>query len=291
MTRRTLVAVAAALLVPAVAGAVALASFDDRADQVDQVRAAVVNLDEAVTITDPETGEDQPVLAGRLLAGELTTGDDALLGWELTDADDAETGLEDGTFQAAITIPADFSAAATSVQGDDPQQATIQVQTAEAGSPLAAVVGQQVAAAAAGAVGDQLTTQYLDQVLLGFGGLETQLGSASDGAADLAHRPRRAGRRRHRGRRRRRRAHLRGHRPRVRPGRPRDRHRRRRRRRGAARGRCGRALRRPGDPARPHLGAAEADRASSPTAPRVCPAGPRRSRRDSPASSSGAPCR
>ncbi len=186
MSRRTITASVVALLVPAVAGAVALASFDDREQQVDQVRAAVVNLDEAVTVTDPETGEEQPVLAGRLLAGELTSGDDALLGWELTDADDAEAGLDDGTYEAAITIPADFSAAATSVQGDDPRQATIEVRTAEAGSPVAALVGQQVATAAADAVGGQLTEQYLGQVLLGFGGLETQLGSASQGATDLA---------------------------------------------------------------------------------------------------------
>lgn len=184
--RRSIAGAVVALLVPAVAGAVALASFDDREQQVDQVRAAVVNLDEAVTITDPETGEEQPVLAGRLLAGELTSNDDALLGWELTDADDAAAGLDDGTYEAAITIPQDFSAAATSISGDDPRQATIEVRTAEAGSPVAALVGRQVASAAAATVGGQLTEQYLGQVLLGFGGLETQLGTASQGAADLA---------------------------------------------------------------------------------------------------------
>lgn len=186
MNRRPVAAAVVALLVPAVAGAVALASFDDREQQVDQVRAAVVNLDEAVTVTDPETGEEQPVLAGRLLAGELTSTDDALLGWELTDADDAEAGLDDGTYEAAITIPQDFSAAATSLSGDEPRQATIGVQTAEAGSPVAALVGQQVADAAAATVGGRLTEQYLGQVLLGFGGLETQLGSASQGASNLA---------------------------------------------------------------------------------------------------------
>lgn len=186
MRRPSVVAMVAALLVPAAAGAIALASFDDRQDRTDQVRAAVVNLDEAVTITDPETGEEMPVLAGRLLAGELTAGDAALLGWELTDADAAASGLDDGTYEAAITIPENFSAAATSVSGDDPQQATIELEVAEAGSPVAAVVGEQVAAAAASAVGGQLTTQYLDQVLLGFGGVSTELGGAASGAQDLA---------------------------------------------------------------------------------------------------------
>ncbi len=186
VTRRTLVAVAAALLVPAVAGAVALASFDDRADQVDQVRAAVVNLDEAVTITDPETGRG-PAGAGRTAARRRADGRRrraARLGaHRRRRRRDRARGRhlpgghhDPGELLRRRDLGAGRRPAAGDHRGAD----------RGGGSPLAAVVGQQVAAAAAGAVGDQLTTQYLDQVLLGFGSVASQLGAAADGADELA---------------------------------------------------------------------------------------------------------
>lgn len=71
MPQRVALTLFSAVLLPTACGLVVLSSFADRADHLDRVPAAVVNLDEPVTTG---TGEDSRTIAGgRLLAARLTS--------------------------------------------------------------------------------------------------------------------------------------------------------------------------------------------------------------------------
>lgn len=182
-TRRWPAAVVA-LAAPLALALVLLAGTWDPADRLERVQAAVVNEDEPVTLD----GQYTPL--GRQLAGALTEGDGAAAtyDWVVTDDDDASAGLEDGRYAAVVTIPADFSAAATSFAAPDgsPRQATVEVTTPDRSTAVDEVVAQAVTTTATQVLGRQLTTTYLENVLVGFSTLQEQLGAAADGATQLA---------------------------------------------------------------------------------------------------------
>lgn len=146
-----------------------------------QIKAAIVNLDAAVTI------DGQVVPLGRQLAAAMTDRDENI-SWTLADSPSAETGLQNGTYSAVIVIPKNFSAAATSFSGqaDQANQATIDVRVG-ANSPVTdAAVAQQIARAAADVINSSLTKGYLDKIYLGFNTLGDQFVTISDGAKQLA---------------------------------------------------------------------------------------------------------
>ncbi len=108
--------------------------------------------------------------------------------WVVTSAADATAGLADGRYATVVTIPAGFSAAATSV-GTDPanaQQATIDIATSDRSRPVDGAVAQAVTATAVRVLSSQLTTTYLQNVFVGFDTLSSSLRQASDGASQLA---------------------------------------------------------------------------------------------------------
>ena len=99
------------LLLPVVIGGILVAALYNPAERLDGMSAAIVNEDEPVTI------DDQYVPLGRQLTAGLVEGSDDIasnLDWTISNADDAADGLADGTYQAVVTIPENFSAAATS---------------------------------------------------------------------------------------------------------------------------------------------------------------------------------
>ena len=181
-THRALVAV---LALPMFLGSLIVWSLADRADNVEQVPAAVVNLDEPVI----KKGQ-QPIAAGRLLAAGLTQPQDdrqRSLGWALTSPADARTGLRDGDYYAVLTIPQGFSRQiATSLRGKDPDQAQITVRSNATSSDLVAQVSDQVAQVSADRLGEEVTTRYLGGLYKATGKLGTKLGKAADGASRLA---------------------------------------------------------------------------------------------------------
>ena len=178
------------LLLPVVIGGILIAALYNPAERLDGMRAAIVNNDEPVTI------DDQTVPLGRQLTAGLVEGSDDLssnLDWTISNTDDARTGLADGTYDAVITIPENFSAAATSTapaetpgESSTPEQATISVQTAPDSLIVDDAITAQVTQAAASLMGEQLSTVYLENVFLGFTTLGDQLSDAADGATKLA---------------------------------------------------------------------------------------------------------
>ena len=172
------------LLLPVVIGGILIASLYNPVERLDSMSAAIVNEDEAVTI------DDQLVPLGRQLTAGLVDGaadQPSNLDWTISNADDAAAGLADGTYAAVVTIPENFSAAATSTQpGQTPERATIEVTTPPDSLIVDDAITAQIASAAASVMGQELSTVYLENVFLGFTTLGDQLGEAASGAHDLA---------------------------------------------------------------------------------------------------------
>ncbi|MEL5991657.1 YhgE/Pip domain-containing protein [Microbacterium phosphatis] len=185
----TWVTLVGVLLLPALVGGVLVAALYNPTERLDNMSAAIVNLDEPVTI------QDQVTPLGRQLAAGLVEGSDDVdsnLNWVLSNEEDAADGLADGTYQAVVTIPEEFSAAATSsgqrLSGEDttPEQATIRVVTAPDARLADEAITSQIAAVATSSMGTMLSEATLSNVLIGFTTLGEKLGDAADGATQLA---------------------------------------------------------------------------------------------------------
>ena len=155
------VLVAAVIAVPlAVAGLVS-GAFAGATENIETIPAVVVNNDEMVTMTLPD-GTEQPVLAGRLLVTELTAPETAGFSWTISNDDEAAKLLESGDAYAVLTIPSDFSSSVTSLSGETPTKANLDIRTDDAHGYLAGSVAQSVGDAMTTAFGRELTAQYLE---------------------------------------------------------------------------------------------------------------------------------
>ncbi|MFI8593241.1 ABC transporter permease [Microbacterium sp. NPDC078428] len=182
------------LLLPAVLGGILVSALYNPTERLDAMTAAIVNEDEAVEID----GQLTPL--GRQLSAGLVEGSDDVgsnLTWVLSNADDAAEGLEDGAYQAVVTIPANFSAAATSsgqslaATGADAASVTAQRAVIEVATPSDALIVDdaitaQITQTAAAVLGEQLSSLTLENVFLGFTTIGDQLGEAALGASQLA---------------------------------------------------------------------------------------------------------
>lgn len=171
------------VLVPAIIAGVFLWGLWDPTSRLETVSAAVVNNDEPVEID----GQLTPL--GRVLAAELIGSEDVEnFTWELTNDEGASEGLATGEYVTVVTIPEDFSAAATSLSAGpaDAVQATITIETSERAQLLDAALSQAVTQTAARVLNTQLGEAFVGNVFVGFAALGDGLAEASDGAAQLA---------------------------------------------------------------------------------------------------------
>lgn len=185
---RAFIALIAAILVPLVYGAFYTWANESPQTRLDQVTAAVVNLDEPVTIKTAD-GKDQIVPLGRSVVGKLTSSDSSSnFTWVLTDAPAAAVGLAEGRYAAVLTIPADFSRSATSLNGPaaDVRVARLRLETNDAVNYLDGALGRAIATATSAETSKTITEGYLTALYAGFGTLGDKLGSAADGAGELA---------------------------------------------------------------------------------------------------------
>jgi putative membrane protein len=184
------------LLVPLVVAGVLVWAFWNPQERLDTVDAAIVNLDEPVEL-DGQTVPLGRQLAAGLVGGASTESSSTAAGvdladtnynWVLTDKEDADSGLTSGRFTAVVTIPQNFSAAATSFSGKpgDAERATIDVETSDKSRLVDDAISSVITSTAASLVGNQLTTSYLENVYVGFNTLGDELGTAADGAQELA---------------------------------------------------------------------------------------------------------
>ncbi|MGW0893068.1 YhgE/Pip family protein [Saccharopolyspora sp. NPDC002578] len=180
---RLLLPLAGLLLVPLVIAGLLTWSMGSPEDRLKDTKAAVVNNDEPIEVN----GQLTPL--GRQLSAKLVGGEiESNYSWEFATPQTAAEGLEDGDYAAVVTIPENFSKAATSFSGDPAQakKATIDVSTGGRSKLADEAISRVVTTTAANLLGQQLTTTYLDNVFVGFNTLGDKLGEASDGATSLA---------------------------------------------------------------------------------------------------------
>ncbi|MFF1877470.1 YhgE/Pip domain-containing protein [Leifsonia sp. NPDC058230] len=170
------------LMVPLVIGGLLVWALWNPTERLNDVKAAVVNLDQPVTVS------GQTVPLGRQLSAGLLDGRNDNFTWVLTDQKDAASGLSDGSYVAVVTIPKDFSKAATSPAGAaaDATQATIDVQTSDSSKLVDPAISQTVTTTATSVLNKQLTSTYLENVYVGFNTLHDQIAQAATGASALS---------------------------------------------------------------------------------------------------------
>ena len=201
------------ILVPLTVGGLLTWALWQPTDRLDRMTAAVVNEDAGVQV------DGQTVPLGRQLASGLVTSSGPASGtrssgptsgtgstgtsttdvsghtsttnltWEITSAADADAGLASGRYVAAVVIPENFSAAATS--WTDPlaasaEQAQITLRTSDRARPLDGVIAASVTQTASQVLGVTLTRSYVDGTLTGLTALGTELGAAATGAEQIA---------------------------------------------------------------------------------------------------------
>ncbi|MDR6867323.1 putative membrane protein [Microbacterium resistens] len=185
----TILTILGVLLLPAALGGVLVTALQNPTERLDEMTAAIVNLDEPVTID----GQLAPL--GRQLAAGLVDGtgdEDSNLTWVISNEKDAAAGLADGTYQTVVTIPKDFSSAATSsgraLQDDGvaAEKAEISVSTAPESRVADGLIANQIASVAASTMGSTLSEKTMENVLLGFTTIGDQIGEAATGAGKLA---------------------------------------------------------------------------------------------------------
>jgi len=185
---RALLALLAVILVPLVYGGLYTWANQSPQTRLDQVTAAVVNLDEPVTLTQAD-GSSQLVPLGRSVVGKLTGSDSsANFHWVLTDAPDAASGLVEGRYAAVLTIPADFSRSATSTSGPpaDAKAARLVVRTDDSVNYLDGAIATSIATTASAETARTITEGYLRALYAGYGTMHSSLGDAASGAGKLA---------------------------------------------------------------------------------------------------------
>lgn len=189
MKRRTLVALVSAIILPMLASLILVTGLADRPERLNQLPAAIVNLDEGTTMT--VDGKEQFVPFGRLVAAELVSPTGAQeqqdnLRWELMGTDKAQAGLQNGDYYAVVTIPATFSATLATIGTAEAKPAVLSVQSNDSSSAVMGRISQAVARAASARVSNEMTTTLLDQIYLGFDQMGQGLDEAKDGSAQLA---------------------------------------------------------------------------------------------------------
>ncbi|MBW9092546.1 YhgE/Pip domain-containing protein [Microbacterium jejuense] len=191
-TRMSLIALIALMAVPILYGGLYLWANRDPYGQLDQVPVALVVADTGAQLngTDRNLGDE--------VAQELI--EDGSFDWHLTTAEEATAGLDDGTYDFGVELPADFTASIASITSADPHTADLVLLTSDANNYLASTIGTQavekikttvtekVVAEAGLTMLDALDTirVQLTDAAAGAGQLVDGLAQAGDGATQLA---------------------------------------------------------------------------------------------------------
>lgn len=179
-TRMGVLALIALIAVPILYGGLYLWANQDPYGRFPEVPVALVVDDEGAPSA---SGSGDEVNYGADVAENLIERGD--FGWiEMTDAEAAEA-LRTGEVDFTVTIPANFSAALTSVAGEHPQQAVIELETNDANNYLASSIGAQTVEKVRSSVAQMVGSEAAETLLTGLSTVRDNLLTAADGATQL----------------------------------------------------------------------------------------------------------
>ncbi|GAA4367106.1 YhgE/Pip domain-containing protein [Paeniglutamicibacter cryotolerans] len=181
MTSGTLprLAIIAMALVPLLYGSLYLYANWDPYSHLNNVKAAIVNLDEGSTL------EGKDLKVGDDVVESLM--EDGTFGWVATDSEAAAAnGVSAGDYAFALTIPRDFSAnLASPADFDAAKQAILKLTTNDANNYMVGTFADKLADKVHDTVAREVGTQTADALLTGFGRIHAEMTKAADGASDL----------------------------------------------------------------------------------------------------------
>lgn len=179
-TPLTRAALGALLLIPLMYSGTYLWSFWDPFDRVEDLPVALVNEDQAVV----HDGEEVDI--GGTLADELLDRGD--LEWHLVDAQEAAEGVDSGEYYVSLTIPSHFSKDLTSPSRDheDPTSALLVAHYNDANGYIVRQLTSSAFKEIREAAAQEATSDYFDQIFIGFSDIQGRTEEAAEGASDLA---------------------------------------------------------------------------------------------------------
>ncbi|MBG6084522.1 YhgE/Pip domain-containing protein [Zhihengliuella flava] len=179
------IAIVALTLVPLLYGALYLYANWDPYGHLNNVKAALVNLDAGAEQSAEEGGEAERLEVGDDVTESLLQ--DGTFGWVVVDSRQAaEDGVAAGDYAFALTIPEDFSASLASPEDfDAAEQAILELTTNDANNAMVGTIADKLAGEVHNSVAAQVGQETANQFLTGFGRIHTQLTQASDGAGEL----------------------------------------------------------------------------------------------------------
>jgi putative membrane protein len=173
-TRMSVIALIALMLVPVLYGGLYLWANQDPYARLSDVPVGLVVADEGVGDTN----------YGDSVAKELVDG--GAFDWQVMSATAATKALQDGSVDFTVTLPKDFSAALTSVSGDNPHQAKILLETNDANNYLASTIGTQAVEKIRRSVAQLVGQEAATRLLTAISDIRANLVTAADGASQLA---------------------------------------------------------------------------------------------------------
>ena len=176
-TRMSLIALIALMVVPILYGGLYLWANRDPYGQLDEVPVALVVADTGAELNGTERN------LGDEVAQELI--EDGTFDWHLATADEADAGLDDGAYDFAIELPADFTAAIASITTGEPRTADIVLHTSDANNYLASTIGTQAVERIQTTITDKVVTEAGLTMLDALDTIRIQLTDAATGASQL----------------------------------------------------------------------------------------------------------
>ncbi len=175
MARLALIAL---MLVPILYGGLYLWANQDPYAKLPDVPVALV-VDDAGTTADDGTATN----TGDEVADQLL--EDHAFDWHRVSSTEAASGVDDGTYDFSVTLPADFSAALASSGSDAPYRASVVLTTNDATSYLASTIGEQAAKTLRASIVEKVDEEAAAQFLVGLATIRGDLSTAVDGGSQL----------------------------------------------------------------------------------------------------------
>ena len=169
------VAIIAIMIIPTIYTTIFLGSMWDPYGNVDKLPVAIVNKDKSVIY------EDKVMDVGNELVDNLKESNS--LDFNFVDEDVAERGLENGTYYMVVTIPEDFSANATTLMDDEPQQMALDYETNPGTNYIASKMSETAIEKIRNGVQEKITKQYAETIFDKVQTLGDGLNEAADGTA------------------------------------------------------------------------------------------------------------
>lgn len=174
--------------IPLIYAGLFLLAFLDPYGSLNQVPAAVVNLDKGALIQDEQRNIGQE-LCDELVENNQNAepGDASGYDWQfLGSEEEARAGLEDATYYMELVIPENFSESIASADSKNPQKAELQVHFNPSTNLIAQTVGSSMVTKIRAELNEKVQKSYFDNIFISLSDAADDLQEAVDGSAELS---------------------------------------------------------------------------------------------------------